>query len=92
METKVLSAIMKLQAAQIMLSNEGIHNILTTCLSEYGGIGLSAFANTDEERKKVLEIMNTYTFKGAELDTRHFNEGSPNFFTSYALHAFLSDI
>lgn len=92
METKVLSAIMKLQAAQIMLSNEGIHNLLTTCLSEHGGIELSAFAHTDEERKKVLEIMNTYTFKGAELDTRDFNEGTPNFFTSHVLHAFLSDI
>lgn len=92
METKFLSAIMKLQAAQIMLSNEGIHNILTTSLSKYGGIQLNAFAHTDEERKKVLEIMNTYTFKGAELDTRDFNEGTPNFFTSYTLHALLLDI
>ena len=28
METKVLSAIMKMQAAQIILSNEGIHTTI----------------------------------------------------------------
>lgn len=92
METKVLSALMKLQAAQIMLSNEGIHTNLTTNCINHGNIALDAFAHTPKEEKTVSDILSTYDFKGAVRESRGFAKGTSDGFTTYTLKAYLSDI
>lgn len=92
METKVLSAIMKFQAAQIMLSTEGIYNNLSTNITEHGNLELIAYTHNPSERATATQILNTYTFKGAKLSVAHFAKGTTDAFTSYILKAYISDI
>lgn len=92
METKVLSAIMKLQAAQIILSNEGLHTNLTTNCVDHGNITLDVFTYTPEEEKTASDILCSYDFVGAIRETRGFAKGTTNGFTTYTLKAYLSNI
>lgn len=92
METKVLSAIMKMQAAQIMLSNEGIHTNLNTNCIDHGSIELDAFTHTPEEEKIASDILDTYNFAGAIRESRGFARGTTDAFITYTLKAYLSDI
>lgn len=92
METKVLSAIMKLQAAQIMLSNEGLYNSLNTDVTEYGSLKLSVYVRKPNEAAAAIQILNSYTFDGAELKENVFDVGTPDEFTTYTLFAFISKI
>lgn len=92
METKVLSAIIKLQGAQIMLSNEGLHTDLTTNCIEHGRISLDVFAHTPEEEKIVSDILSAYDFAGAIRESKEFAKGTTDGFTSYTLAAYLTDI
>lgn len=90
METKVLAAIMKLQAAQIMISNEGIHNTLTTDCSEHGSLELSVYTHNETEAANAIQILNTYTFTGAEFEEEHYAKGTTDEFACYSLKAYLS--
>lgn len=92
METKVLAAIMKLQAAQIMLSNEGLFNDLTTHITENGSLELTAYTHNPSEAATAIQILNTYTFEGAEFNETNFAKGTTREFTSYTLKAFISNI
>lgn len=92
METKVLAAIMKLQAAQIMLSNEGIHTTLTTHVKKHGSIELTAFCSGGSKAATAIEILAAYNFKGTEFKEETYHEGTPEEFHSYTLLAFLSNI
>lgn len=92
METKVLSAIMKMQAAQIMLSNEGIHTNLQTNCIEYGSIELTAFVRTRKEKELAVVILRQYDFVGATYELKVLDEGLPTEFTTCKLQAYLSDI
>lgn len=92
METKVLSAIMKLQAAQIMLSNEGIHSTMETHITKYGNIELTAYTNDESKGAAACQILDAYTFNGAKFNSDTYHKGEPNEFTSYSLSAFISDI
>lgn len=92
METKVLSAIMKLQAAQIMLSNEGIHTDLSLNCVEHGSIELTAYTRNKEEVETAVGILCAYDFEGASRHLKHFDEGLPTAFTSCTLKAYLSNI
>lgn len=92
METKVLEAIMKLQAAQIMLSNEGLHTNLTTNCIDHGSIELDVFAHTPEQEKIASDILCTYDFAGAIHESKEFAKGTTDGFTSYTLKAYLSNI
>lgn len=92
METKVLSAIMKLQAAQIMLSNEGIHTSLQTNCVEYGSIELIAYVDTQKEKEIAVNILCAYDFEGATRELKVLYKGLPTEFTTCKLQAYLSDI
>lgn len=92
METKVLSAIMKLQAAQIMLSNEGLHTNLSTNCIEYGTIQLDVFVHTQKEKETAVGILCAYDFEGSTREMRIHDEGLPTEFTTCTLKAYLSDI
>lgn len=92
MDTKVLSAIMKLQAAQIMLSNEGLHTRLQTNCVEHGSIELTAYVHSQEEKEIAAGILSAYDFEGATQEIRVLDEGLPTEFTSCRLSAYLSDI
>lgn len=92
METKVLEAIMKLQAAQIMLSNEGLHTNLSTNCIEYGSIQLDVFVRTQKERETAVGILCAYDFEGSTREIRNHDEGLPSEFTTCTLRAYLSDI
>ena len=92
METKVLSAIMKLQAAQIMLSNEGIHTDLQTNCIENGSIALTAYVHSQEEKEIVDGILCTYDFEGASHMSKILDEGLPTEFIVCRLEAYLSNI
>lgn len=92
METKVLAAIMKLQAAQIMLSNEGIHSTLTTHIKKHGSIELTTYCKGGSKSATAIQILEAYNFKGAEFKADTYHEGTPDEFNSYTLFAFISDI
>lgn len=92
METKVLSAIMKLQAAQIMCSNEGLHTNLQTNCIEYGSIDLTVFVKTPKEKETAVGILSAYDFEGATREIKLFDEGLPSEFTTCKLTAYLSNI
>lgn len=92
METKVLSAIMKLQAAQIMCSNEGLHTNLQTNCVEYGSIELTVFVNTQKEKETAVGILCAYDFEGATREIRVLDEGLATEFTTCKLSAYLSNI
>lgn len=92
METKVLEAIMKLQSAQIMLSNEGLHTNLTTNCIDHGSIELDVFAYTPEEEKIASDILCAYDFAGAFRESKEFAKGTTDGFTCYTLKAYLSNI
>lgn len=92
METKVLAAIMKLQAAQIMLSNEGIHATLSTHISKHGNMELTAYSSDACKAAAAIQILDSYKFKGAEFKAQTYHEGTPDEFSSYSLEAFISDI
>ena len=92
METKVLSAIMKLQAAQIMLSNEGLHTNLQTNCIEYGSIELTVFVHTQKDKETACGILCAYDFEGATREIKVINEGLATEFTTCQFSAYLSDI
>lgn len=92
MEAKVLAAIMKLQAAQIMLSNEGIHNDLSTNYTEFGGIELTAFVHNTTEEKIASDILEAYDFEGADIYRTTHDENMATEFKTYKIAAFISDI
>lgn len=92
METKVLSAIMKLQAAQIMLSSEGLHTNITTNCIDHGSIELDAFTHTSEEENTVKDLLEQYKFEGAIIETRRHDVGTPQEFATFTLKAYLSNI
>lgn len=92
METKVLAAIMKLQAAQIMLSNEGIHSTLTTHIKKHGSIELTTYCTSGSKSATAIQILEAYKFEGAEFKADTYHEGTPDEFNSYTLFAFISDI
>lgn len=92
MKAKVLEAIMKLQAAQIMCSNEGLHTNLTTHCIDHGSIGLDVYANTPEEEKTASDILCAYDFAGAIRESKGFAKGTTDGFTCYTLEAYLSKI
>lgn len=92
METKVLEAIMNLQAAQIMLSNEGLHTTLQTNCIEYGSIDLTVFVDTQKEKETALGILSAYDFEGATLEIRVLDEGLATEFTTCKLEAYLTNI
>lgn len=92
METKVLSAIMKLQAAQIMLSNEGIHTNLQTNCTVYGSIDLTAFVHTQKEKEIAVGILSAYDFEGATREIKVLDEGLATEFTTCKLSAYLANI
>ena len=92
METKVLAAIMKLQAAQIMLSNEGIFNELTTNCKEHGSLELTAYTYNPSEAAAAIQILNTYTVEGAEFRENSFAKGTSDSFTTYSLNAYISNL
>lgn len=92
METKVLSAIMKLQAAQIMLSNEGLHTNLQTNCIEYGSIELTVFVRTEKEKETACSILWAYDFEGATREIKVLDEGLATEFTTCKLQAYLSNI
>ena len=92
METKVLASIMKLQAAQIMLSNEGIFNELTTSCKEHGSLELTAYTYDPSEAAAAIQILNTYTFEGAKFEEQNYAKGTTKEFTTYSLKAYISNI
>lgn len=92
METKVLSAIMKLQAAQIMLSNEGIHSSLTTHIKKHGSIELTTYCTSGSQSATAIQILEAYNFNGAEFKSDTYHEGTPDEFNSYTLFAFISNL
>ena len=92
MKKKVLAAIMKLQAAQIMLSNEGIQNTLSTHVTEHGNLELTAIVNGPSEASTAIQILDTYSFAGAEFQKTTIYEGTPKEFTVYVLLAYISKI
>lgn len=92
METKVLAAIMKMQAAQIMLSNEGIHTDLTTDCKKYGSIQLNAFVHNQKEKETAVGILSAYDFEGARRELTIHDECLPTEFTICRLKAYLLDI
>lgn len=92
METRVLSAIMKLQAAQIMLSNEGLHTNLTTDCTEYGSIQLDVFTHNQKEKEIAVGILCAYDFEGATRELTIHDEGLPSEFTTCKILAYLSNI
>lgn len=89
METKVLANIMKLQAAQIMLSNECIHTNLSTDCEEYGSIELTAFVHNTTEEEKANDILNAYKFQGADIYSTVHDENTDSEFKTYKLLAYL---
>lgn len=92
METKVLSAIMKLQAAQIMLSNEGLLTCLQTNCIEHGSIELSVYVHSLEEKEIAVGILSAYDFEGATRVIKVLDEGLATEFTACRVSAYLSDI
>ena len=92
METKVLSAIMKLQGAQIMLSNEGLHTNLSTNCIEHGSIELDAFTHNLKEEQAAHDILDEYDFVGATRQTIRHEVGTSQEFATISLRAYLSDI
>lgn len=92
MDTKVLAAIMKLQAAQIMLSNEGLHTNLQTNCVEYGSIELTVFVRTQKEKETAVGILRAYDFEGATLELEVLDKGLATEFTTCRLMAYLSSI
>lgn len=92
METKVLSAIMKFQAAQIMLSTEGIYNNVSTHITDCGNLEISAYTHNPSEEATVIQILNTYTIGGAEVKEETYRKGKPDEFKTFTLRAFISDI
>lgn len=92
METKVLSAIMKLQAAQIMLSNEGIFNTLETHCTDHGSLELTAYTYNPSEAATAIQILDTYTPKGFQFVEQTNRKGNPNEFTTYSLRAYISNL
>lgn len=92
MKTKVLEAIMKLQAAQIMLSNEGLHTNLTINCIEYGSIQLNVFTHTQKEKETAVGILCAYDFEGATRELMIHDEGLPTEFTTCKIVAYLSNI
>lgn len=92
METKVLSAIMKLQAAQIMLADVFAQTHLTINNKEYGSLELTAYVNDEADPCEVIQILNAYTFKGAEFIEQHLEVDGIGGFTAYKLHAYISDL
>lgn len=89
METKVLSAIMKLQAAQIMLSNECIHTNLDSNTEEFGSIELTAFVHNTAEERIVTDILNAYKIQGSDLYSRVHDENTDKEFKTYTLLLYL---
>lgn len=83
---------MKMQAAQIMLSNEGLHTNLSTNCIDHGSIELDAFTHTPEEEKTANEMLEQYKFEGAIIETHHHDKGLPTEFKTFTLKAYLSDI
>lgn len=92
METKVLEAIMKLQAAQIMCSNEGLHTNLQTNCVKYGSIDLTVFVNTQKEKETAVGILCAYDFEGATREIRVLDEGLATEFTTCKLSAYITNI
>lgn len=92
METKVLSAIMKLQAAQIMLSSEGLHTDLNTNCIEHGSISLTVFTHNEKETEVAVGILSSYDFEGASREVNVLDKGKLTEFTSCRLQAYLSKI
>lgn len=92
METKVLEAIMKLQAAQIMCSNEGLHTCLQTNCIEHGSIDLTVFVDTQKEKEIAVGILSAYDFEGATRELKVLDKGLATEFTTCKLSAYLSDI
>lgn len=92
MKTKVLEAIMKLQSAQIMLSNEGLHTNLQTNCVEYGSIDLTVFVRTQKEKETAVGILCAYDFEGATREIKVLDEGLPTEFTTCKLSAYLTNI
>lgn len=92
METKVLSAIMKLQGAQIMLSNEGLHTNLDTNCQKYGSIELDVFTHNVKEEQAAHDILDEYDFEGATRETLRHEVGTEKEFSTITLKAYLSRI
>lgn len=92
MKTKVLEAIMKLQAAQIMLSNEGLHTDLQTHCVENGSIELTVFVHTQKEKEIAVGILCAYDFEGATRELKVLDEGLATEFTTCTISAYLSKI
>lgn len=92
METKVLSAIMKMQAAQIMLSNAGIFCNVSIDNSSHGSLEITAYSHNESEAAAATRILETYTLKGAKLTETKYCEGTSNEFTSHMLHVYISKL
>lgn len=92
METKVLSAIMKLQAAQIMLSNEGIFNEMSTHCTEHGSLELTAYTYNPSEAATAIQILDTYMVKGAKFGEQTYNKGISTEFATYSIKAYISEL
>lgn len=92
METTVLSAIMKLQSAQIMLSSEGLHTNLSTDCREYGSIELNVFTHNKKETEIAVGILCAYDFEGASRQLTNHDEGKETAFTTCTLKAYICNI
>lgn len=92
METKVLAAIMKLQSAQIMLTGSTLHTDLSIGNTEHGSLCLTAFVKYGADATEVNQILNTYTFEGAEVSSQDYAVGTTEAFTTYKVHAYISDL
>lgn len=83
---------MKFQAAQIMLSNEGIYNNVCTHCMDNGNLEITAYTHTPSEAATAIQILNTYTVAGAEFMEETYRKGKPNEFKTYSLRVFISDL
>ncbi len=92
METKVLSAIMSLQGAQIMLSNYGIHTALTTNCVKHGSIDLTAFTHNATEDKIVSEYLSAYEPVGFKMEHHKHDQGKETEFDTFTLMAYMTDL
>lgn len=92
METKVLSAIMKMQAAQIMLSNEGITTELTTDCKKFGSITLNAFVHNSTEEIIACDILQSYKFAGSDLYSTTNDQNTEREFRVYTMTSYISGI
>ena len=92
METKVLATIMKLQAAQVMLSTYGISTYFTTLCIKHGNLELTAFTHNDTEDKIASEILEAYESEEIKKTYRKHNEGTDEEFRAFTLKVYMTNL